>query len=79
MVPPSPSPDLTSTRRWLRVVAEVVAVVVLATLAWWCWHRGVIVTMRRGVAMSRIEGGWWASATAAATLAGILLVDMVRR
>jgi hypothetical protein len=79
MVPPSPSPDLTSIRRRLRVAAEVVAVVGLAALAWWCWHRGVIVTMRRGVAMSRIEGGWWAGATAAATLAGILLVDMVRR
>ncbi|MGH3865580.1 MAG: hypothetical protein ACRDQ4_05460 [Pseudonocardiaceae bacterium] len=58
----------------LVAVVEVLAAVVLAGLAWWCWHRGVHVTMRRGVALSRIEGSWWAAATGAATLAGILLL-----
>ena len=73
----------TSTRtRWLRVaapVAEVSTAILLGWFAWWCWHRGVIVTVRRGVEMNRVEGGWWAVATAAATLAGILLLDAGRR
>ncbi|HWR46858.1 MAG TPA: hypothetical protein VN327_04440 [Pseudonocardiaceae bacterium] len=72
----------TSTRRRpLRAaaaVAEVLTAIVLAGLAWWCWHRGVNVTMRRGVALSRVEGSWWAAATGAATLAGILLLDAGR-
>ncbi|MGH3688068.1 MAG: hypothetical protein ACRDRU_14635 [Pseudonocardiaceae bacterium] len=70
----------TSTRlRGGAVVAELLAVVVLAGLAWWCWHRGVIVTMRRGTALNRIEGRWWAAAVGVATLAGILLLDVARR
>jgi hypothetical protein len=58
----------------LVAVVEVLAAVVLAGLAWWCWHRGVSITMRRGVALSRVEGSWWVAATGAATLAGILLL-----
>jgi hypothetical protein len=72
----------TPTRRPLRVAAagvEVFAALVLAGLAWWCWHRGVLVTVRRGVAMNRIDGRWWAIATGVATLAGILLLDAGRR
>ncbi len=72
----------TPTRRPLRVavaLVEVLAVLILAGLAWWCWHRGVIVTVRRGVAMNRIDGRWWAIATGAATLAGILLLDAGRQ
>lgn len=72
----------TSTRRRpLRVVAAVVEVLtamVLVGFAWWCWHRGVTIMMRRGVALSRVEGSWWAAATGAATLAGILLLDAAR-
>ncbi len=64
-----------SRRRVLVVVAEVLVVIALGGSAWWCWQRGVIVTVRRGVAMTRIEGGWWASAVGAVTLAGILLLD----
>ncbi|MBV9160989.1 MAG: hypothetical protein JO309_10280 [Pseudonocardiales bacterium] len=62
----------------LRAVAEVLTAFVLAGLAWWCWYRGVHVTMRRGVALSRVEGSWWAAATGAVTLAGILLLDAGR-
>jgi hypothetical protein len=61
------------------VVAEVVAALLLVGLAWWCWHRGVIVTVRRGVAMNRIEGRWWALATGEVTLAGLLLLDAAGR
>ncbi|MGH3854307.1 MAG: hypothetical protein ACRDR6_12605 [Pseudonocardiaceae bacterium] len=72
----------TSTRgcppRAVLALAEVLSAVVLAGLAWWCWHRGVHVTMRRGVALSRVEGSWWAAATGAATVAGILLLDAGR-
>jgi hypothetical protein len=74
----------TSTRRRLlrvRVAAAVgnlLGVVVLVGLAWWCWHRGISVTVRRGVELSRIEGRWWAAATGAATLAGILLLNAGR-
>jgi hypothetical protein len=61
------------------VVAEVVAALLLVGLAWWCWHRGVIVTVRRGVAMNRIEGRWWGLATGGVTLAGLVLLDAAWR
>lgn len=66
-------------RRPLRAAAEVLAAIVLAGIAWWCWHRGVIVTIRRGAALTRIEGRWWAIAVGAATLAGVLLLAAARR
>lgn len=59
-------------------MAEVLSAIILVGLAWWCWHRGVSVTMRRGVALSRVDGSWWALATAAVTLAGLLLLDAGR-
>jgi hypothetical protein len=61
------------------IAAELLVAIVLGGVAWWCWQRGVIVTIRRGVGMARIEGSWWAAATGAATLAGILLLDAGRR
>lgn len=63
----------------LVTVAEVLIVIVLTGLAWWCWHRGVNVTMRRGVALSRVEGSWWAAAIGVVTLAGILLLHAGRQ
>jgi hypothetical protein len=60
-------------------MADVVVALVLVGLAWWWWHRGVIVTVRHGVAMNRVEGRWWAVATGAVTLAGLLLLDAGRR
>jgi hypothetical protein len=65
--------------RTLIAIGQVLAAVGLSVLAWWCWHRGVMVTVRRGVEMSRIEGRWWALATGTATLAGILLLDAGRQ
>ncbi|MBV9011254.1 MAG: hypothetical protein JO272_04260 [Pseudonocardiales bacterium] len=58
----------------MATVAEVLAALVLAGLAWWCWHHGVHITMRHGVALRRIEGSWWAAATGMVTLAGLLLL-----
>lgn len=66
-------------RRAAAVSLEVVVAALLGALTWWCWQRGVTVTVRRGVGMSDVEGSWWAAATAAATLAGILLLDAGRR
>ena len=63
----------------LVTMAEVLIAIVLAGLAWWCWHRGVNVTMRRGVALSRVEGSWWAAAVGVVTLAGILLLHAGRQ
>ncbi|MGH3767351.1 MAG: hypothetical protein ACRDTX_19730 [Pseudonocardiaceae bacterium] len=68
-----------SPLRVVVVAAEVVIAIVLAGVTWWCWHRGVVVTVRRGVAMNRIEGRWWGIAIGAATVAGILLLDAGRR
>ncbi|MGH3779863.1 MAG: hypothetical protein ACRDRO_04310 [Pseudonocardiaceae bacterium] len=72
----------TSTRRRpLRLAAavgNVLGVVVLVGLALWCWHRGVSVTVHRGVELTRVEGRWWAAATGAVTLAGILLLNAGR-
>lgn len=58
----------------LVAAAEVLAALMLAGLAWWCWQHGVHIMMRHGVALRRIEGSWWAGATGVATLAGILLL-----
>jgi hypothetical protein len=64
----------------LRAVAEVLVAIVLGGLTWWCWHCGVVLTTtRRGIALYRIEGRWWAMAVGAVTLAGILLLDAGRR
>lgn len=65
--------------RALAALAELLAAVLLAGLAWWLWHRGVVVTGQRGVTLHRIEGPWWAGATAVATLAGIGLLDAARQ
>lgn len=66
-------------RRALVAVTEVLAAIVFAWLAWWCWNRGLIVMVRDGVALRRIEGRWWAAATGAVTLAGILVLDALRQ
>jgi hypothetical protein len=63
----------------LVAVVEVLAVVVLGWLTWWCWQRGVIIPEHDDVTLRRIEGRWWAVATGAATLAGILMLDALRQ
>ncbi|MGH4024865.1 MAG: hypothetical protein ACRDRV_09795 [Pseudonocardiaceae bacterium] len=59
--------------------ADALAAVALGGLAWWCWHRGVIMTAQGDVPVSRIDGVWWAAATGVATLAGIALLDALRQ
>ena len=63
----------------MAAVADALAAIALGGLAWWCWHRGVIVTVQDGVPLSRIDGMWWAVATGVATLAGITLLDALRQ
>jgi hypothetical protein len=80
--PPWQGGGVTAEPRLHRVptaIAELLAALVLAGLAWWCWQRGVIVTVRRGIEMNRVEGRWWALAAGLVTLAGILLLDAGRR
>jgi hypothetical protein len=69
-----------SFRPWRAAAAlgDVVAAVVLSILAWWCWQRGMIVTIRDGIELSRIDGRWAASAIGVATLSGLLLLDAGR-
>lgn len=57
----------------------MLAVIVLGGLAWWCWQRGVTVIVHDGIELTRIDGRWWVTATAAATLAGVLLLVALRR
>lgn len=40
--------------RVLVAVGEALAAIALAWLAWWCWHRGVIVTGYQGLPLHRI-------------------------
>lgn len=63
----------------LVAAADVLAALALGGLAWWCWHRGVIVTVQDGTPVSRIDGTWWATATAVATGAGLSLLDALRQ
>lgn len=61
------------------VVVEVLAVVALGLLAHWCWQRGVIVMATERIPLDRVDGAWWGAATAAATLAGLLLLHAALR
>lgn len=76
------SPDVAPYREakgLLVAGAEVLAALGLVWLTWWCWQRGVIITEHNDVTLRRIEGRWWAAATGAATLAGILMLDALRQ
>jgi len=81
MVPNVPSGPFRLSRpgRAVAAFADTFAALALTGLAWWCWHRGVIVTVQDGVPTSRINGAWWAVAVAAATLAGVALLDALRQ
>lgn len=61
------------------VLGEALVAVTAGWLAWWCWQRGLVGTVQDGVELTRVDGRWWASAVAAATLAGILVLVTLRR
>lgn len=65
--------------RAVMVVVEVLAVVALVVLAYRWWQRGVVVTVGHRVTLDRIDGRWWGAATAAVTLAGLVLLSAGRQ
>lgn len=65
--------------RALAVLVDALVAVALGGLAWWCWHRGVIVIVQDGTPIDRIDGMWWAAAAGVATVAGVALLDALRQ
>lgn len=72
--------------RWLVAAAEVAAAAGLAVVAVWAWHRASITVVLPEYenpavprTVSRMSGPWVAAAFAAATVAGMLVLDAVRR
>lgn len=66
-------------RRTSSVAVEVLlaAALVVGAVRW--WHRGVLLTEVAGVDLFRVDGRWWAVAILGVTVAGLLLIDAVRR
>ncbi|GAA4844981.1 hypothetical protein GCM10025787_28710 [Saccharopolyspora rosea] len=71
---------------WRAAVAgfELVGAVVLLLAAWWSWSRGSLTIALPGPAggtdvVTRSIGSWLAVAVAAATAAGLLLINAVRQ
>jgi hypothetical protein len=83
-VPPA-GPSLHQPRRWLIAAGEVVAIVLLAWLAVWCWNRGVVklayplIEGREPFISTRYHGNWIGTSVASVTLAVILALDAVRQ
>jgi hypothetical protein len=70
----------TNRRPALAVAAvEVLSATVLVALAVRWWYRGMVVTEFAGAQLFRVDGRWWAAAVLGATVAGLLLIDAVRR
>lgn len=78
-------PSLHQPKRWLIAAGEVVAIVLLAWLAVWCWHRGVVklaypfVEGQAPLISTRYHGNWIGTAVGAASLAVILALDAARQ
>ncbi|HEU0088138.1 MAG TPA: hypothetical protein VFQ77_10890 [Pseudonocardiaceae bacterium] len=75
----SSSLRLAGPRRVALVLVEVLVAGALGGLTGWCWRRSTLVTVQDGVDLTRVDGRWWLAATTAATLAGLLLLDALRR
>ncbi|MBB5954732.1 hypothetical protein FHS29_001302 [Saccharothrix tamanrassetensis] len=80
----APAPGLHQPKRALVAAGELVAVVVLAFLAVWCWNRGVLrfsypVDDHPPLQSTRYLGNWIGGAIGLATGAGVLLLDAVRQ
>ncbi|MEU0877917.1 hypothetical protein ABZ345_04915 [Lentzea sp. NPDC005914] len=82
---PPAGPSLHQPRRWLIAAGEIVAIVLLAWLAVWCWNRGVvrlaysIIEGQEPLISTRYHGNWIGTAVGALTLAVILALDAVRQ
>jgi hypothetical protein len=81
---PSTGPSLHQPKRWLIAAGEVVAIVLLAVFAVWCWNRGVVrlaypLEGRDPLISTRYHGNWLGTAVGAVTLAVILGLDAVRQ
>lgn len=61
------------------VAVEAVLAVVLVVLAYRWWQHGVITRVTDGIALSRVDGRWWAASAAVATVAGVLLLNAGNR
>lgn len=82
--PPAGS-SLHQPKRWLIAAGEVVAIVLLAWLAVWCWNRGVVklayplLEGHEPFISTRYHGNWIGTSVGALTLAVILALDAVRQ
>jgi hypothetical protein len=81
---PPAGPSLHQPKRWLIAAGEVVAIVLLAVVAVWCWNRGVVrlsypLEGRDPLISTRYHGNWLGTAVGAVTLAVILGLDAVRQ
>ncbi|MDT7787054.1 MAG: hypothetical protein QOF58_5473 [Pseudonocardiales bacterium] len=80
---PPAGPSLHQPKRWLIAAGEVVAIVLLAWLAVWCWNRGVVKLTYpldgHDLISTRYHGNWIGTAVASLTLAVILALDAVRQ
>ena len=89
MEEPEAAPPAAMSHRlgWCRLgpAGEVVAIVLLAWLAVWCWNRGVvrlaypIIEGQQPLISTRYHGNWLGTAVGAATLALLLALDAVRQ
>ncbi|GAA4620930.1 hypothetical protein [Saccharopolyspora hordei] len=71
---------------WRAAVAgiELVVAVALVVVGWWAWRNGTVTIYLPGPegaidVVTRSIGSWLASAVAAVTVAGLLLLDAVRQ
>ncbi|MCG8915458.1 hypothetical protein L6E12_06620 [Actinokineospora sp. PR83] len=80
---PEPAPAPHRPRRAIVAAVEVVAVAALVGLAFWLWSRGTVagtpIPDRPDLRFEEFDGPFVAGAVAAATLAGLVLVDAVRQ
>jgi len=80
---PEPVPAPHRPRRAIVAAAEVVVTAALVWLAFWLWSRGTVVGTpipeRPDLRFEEFDGPFVAGAVAAATLAGLVLVDAVRQ
>lgn len=83
---PASAGDVHQPTRAVVAGIELILVTALGVLAWWMWGRGVVpivvtdpLAPESETVVTRSLGNWLGGAIATATVAGLLLVDMVRQ